>query len=95
MRVKESRPETRKPLDYDLDLCHDVYMQATTTPEGTMATKFDTVYYFAGGTENGEWRQVALMGRDAETVRQEVARMGYVAVKGLMSVGAPEGPPRK
>lgn len=60
-----------------------------------MTITYDTVYYFAGGTENGEWREVHLLGRDAETIRSEIARMGYSVVKGVRAIGAPEGPPKR
>ena len=60
------------------------------------ASKYDVVYYWSGGTE-GKWRE-SFPGvfPDYKTVDKLVAdleRAGYPTVRGLLSVGAPEGAP--
>ena len=67
---------------------------------------YDVVYYWTGGAERGEWREVDVHGAGGDlgsmgscwvpNARELVARlerMGYVAVPGRRSIGAPEGPP--
>ena len=55
-------------------------------------TKFDTVYYWIGGTERGEWRECPTSDSVEDTLR-DIERMGYVGVRGKRSIGAPEGAP--
>ena len=55
--------------------------------EVTMTNANACVFYWVGGTARGEWRRA-----DAGT-RADVERMGYVAVDGSTSIGAPDGPP--
>jgi hypothetical protein len=57
---------------------------------------YDTVYYWIGGRERGEWRQVLVAAPVAKVLadkRAELARMGYVALCGSTKVGPPTGPP--
>jgi hypothetical protein len=57
-----------------------------------MATKWDVVWYWVGGEEVGEWRE-AFPGADIDETVRGIERGGRVAVKGLLSIGAPEGAP--
>lgn len=52
---------------------------------------FDVIYYWVGGTQRGIWK--ATLGY-SEQMLVEIRRMGYHAVAGRRSIGAPEGPPR-
>ncbi len=59
--------------------------------------KYDRVYYWTGGTERGQWNE-AIPGawpdhQDIDSMIADCRRMGYVAVKGCASIGAPEGSP--
>lgn len=60
-----------------------------------MTTKYDRVYYWVGGNERGEWREAGPFTSneqvDAKIV--EIRKMGYVAVAGKSTIGAPEGVP--
>lgn len=58
-----------------------------------MRTKYDVIYWWQGGTEQGKWRE-ALPGKDAQATVSKIKQMGYYAVKGLRSIGPPEGPPK-
>lgn len=64
-----------------------------------MGTRYDVVYYWAGGSQNGEWRE-AQPGVWPERLTMEqllanLIRAGFVAHRGLRSIGAPEGPPSR
>lgn len=48
---------------------------------------YDCVWWWRGGTENGEW-----MRADAGT-RDDIRRMGYAAFDGSIDVGPPDAPP--
>ena len=53
-----------------------------------------TCYYWTGGREVGRWREALCFGGvTPERQIERLARMGYVAVKGDDSIGAPEGSP--
>ena len=57
-----------------------------------MNKRFDCVYYWCGGRVTGRWRQCM----PEEGIAGGIARlnrMGYVALPGATSIGAPEGPP--
>ena len=58
---------------------------------------YDRVYYYIGGTERGEWREatpgVYPERLDIDTLKADIERAGYVAVKGSSKIGPPEGPP--
>ena len=56
---------------------------------------YDVVWYWIGGSERGSWHGANVDPAGAETLRQEVERMGYVAHKGRRSIGPPEGPPTR
>ena len=64
-----------------------------------MATKYDRIYYWSGGTERGEWREctpgVWPEYKDIDTTLAEIKRQGYIAFKGLASIGPPEGNPHQ
>ena len=55
--------------------------------------KYDTVYFWQGGTLHGAWHEVCCPADEVETAYQMVRRTGYYAVRGNTSIGAPEGPP--
>lgn len=61
-------------------------------PSTVYGIGLDRVYYWVGGSEQGEWREVRVRA-NAELKRQEIQRMGYVAHTGNSRIGAPEGPP--
>ena len=60
-----------------------------------MATQYDRVYYWTGGTENGKWNEAIPNCypeyKDIDTLLADVTRMGYKAVKGSSKVGSPDG----
>lgn len=56
-------------------------------------SKYDVVYHWVGGREEGRWHEVHTVPEMAEERLAEVRRMGYVAHRGVKSIGAPEGPP--
>lgn len=64
---------------------------------GTAGTNYDRVYYWTGGTENGRWREaipnVYPEYKGIDALLADLKRMGFKAVKGLASIGAPEGSP--
>jgi hypothetical protein len=58
----------------------------------------DTLYYWRGGAKRGAWHVVeshkgCATLEELRAKRAELERMGYVAVLGRTSIGAPEGPP--
>ncbi len=55
--------------------------------------KYDTVYYWTGGRVEGYWTETQTQGSAIEETLEHLARAGYVAHRGLRSIGAPEGPP--
>jgi hypothetical protein len=54
---------------------------------------YDTVYYWTGGTERGEWRETFITAAEIEETLASVRRQGYVAVRGSKAIGPPEGAP--
>lgn len=52
---------------------------------------YDTVYYWAGGTEVGAWHRT--YGDDLEALVERIERGGRVAKLGRLDIGPPEGPP--
>ena len=58
-------------------------------------TRWDVVWWWRGGSERGEWIAADATPETADAVASEIRRMGYFAVKGLRSIGAPEGSPRE
>lgn len=60
-----------------------------------MATKYDRVYYWTGGTDNGKWNEAIPNCypeyKSVETLIADLERMGYKTVKGSSKIGAPEG----
>ena len=60
---------------------------------------FDTVYYWVGGREVGEWKPTSYRVIHAPDVPslafviEKLERAGYVAVRGSTAIGPPEGPP--
>lgn len=63
--------------------------------------KYDRVFYWTGGCEVGMWSAVIVGACRADDGRPMTAdeivaqcrRMGYVAVRGSSTIGAPEGAP--
>lgn len=58
-----------------------------------MAIKYDTLYYYRGGAERGEWFPVACTPAEFEAKEKELRRAGYVTRRGDSKIGPPEGPP--
>jgi len=58
---------------------------------------YDTIYYWSGGTENGQWREAEFNVWPEYLSLQETLRRiragGHVAHHGWKSIGPPEGPP--
>jgi hypothetical protein len=61
--------------------------------------KYDRVYYWVGGAEEGEWC-AAIPGstpwgnnKSADELREDIRRQGRVAHLGISWIGPPEGPP--
>ena len=54
-------------------------------------TQYDTVYYWTGGRVYGKWNRT--LGYKPEML-SDLAKAGYVAHPGKLSIGAPEGPPK-
>ena len=59
--------------------------------------KYDVVYYWLGGTEQGRWRAITTAlepeSRTPNKLVENLTKMGYVAHRGLRAIGPPEGPP--
>ncbi len=61
--------------------------------------KYDTIYYWVGGREAGEWIAVSTRVMEAADVQgsdvvvERMNRAGYVTKRGAKNVGPPEGPP--
>jgi len=51
--------------------------------------EMDVVWFWRGGSEVGQWHAADF----AEGRVAELERMGFVALTGKRSIGAPEGPP--
>ena len=56
--------------------------------------RYDAVYWWQGGSEQGRWIEAQPGANVHETVRA-LRRMGYVAHPGRRSIGAPEGAPSR
>ncbi len=56
-------------------------------------TKYDTVYWWQGGREVGNWIETQTQGTGLDEVREHCRRGGYVAHLGHTDIGPPEGPP--
>ncbi len=70
-------------------------------------TTYDVIYYWTGGREVGEWNATLSVGHDSHYIDgsltnptrniddliSKIRRQGYVAHRGLRSIGPPEGPP--
>lgn len=53
---------------------------------------YDRIYYYTGGTELGKWHEIWYYNEDT---LERIRRMGYHCVKGVSTIGMPEGPPSK
>lgn len=55
---------------------------------------YDVVYFWLGGRERGEWKAASPNAQDSVgDMVNTLNLMGYVAHRGFLSVGPPEGPP--
>jgi len=53
-----------------------------------------TLYYWHGGAEAGQWREITCAsGSDLTEKRESTERMGYLCILGDKRIGPPEGPP--
>lgn len=51
---------------------------------------YDTIYYWTGGAEKGEWRETLDC---SDEILRDIHRGGRVAYKGRRSIGPPDTPP--
>ena len=59
-----------------------------------MPIKYDRIFYFKGSKEAGQWHSCPVEATSSVKAQvQELRRMGYYAVEGLSTIGAPDGNP--
>jgi hypothetical protein len=87
----ESRKDTKDGTEgngKDTPMTHE---QRTTAK--ARVTGYDGVYYWVGGSEVGEWKFTGCCVDEVEGMIGQLHQGGYHCVPGMLSIGAPEGPP--
>lgn len=58
-----------------------------------MAYKYDCLWYWKGGREVGEWREVLVGPSEIAAATSGLRAAGYATHRGSTKIGPPEGPP--